>query len=123
VTDSRAIDPRDGTPMCFTDDLAFARIFKTQSRNYCFAMKSLIGKDSKKAYEEFRDFFLFFENVKKFGVSVWPQNFSHHCEKSTGYVKPMEVLKHWVRCTEERRQAFLPCVRLQWKYHSAVLSG
>ena len=68
VTDSRAIDPRDGTPMCFTDDLAFARIFKTQSRNYCFAMKSLIGKDSKKAYEEFRDFFLFFENVKKFGL-------------------------------------------------------
>jgi hypothetical protein len=68
VTDSRAIDPRDGTPMCFTDDIAFARIFKTQSRNYCFAMKSLIGKDSKKAYEEFHDFFQFFENVKKFGL-------------------------------------------------------
>jgi hypothetical protein len=64
ATDSRAIDPRDGTPMCFTDDLSFARIFKTQSRNYCFAMKSLIGKDSKKAYEEFNDFFRFLNTSK-----------------------------------------------------------
>ena len=53
VTDARAIDPRDGTSMCFFDDAAFVRVFKTQSRNYCFAMKSLIGKDSKKAYREF----------------------------------------------------------------------
>jgi hypothetical protein len=36
VTDSRVIDPMDGTPMCFTDDIGLAQIFKTQSRNYCF---------------------------------------------------------------------------------------
>jgi hypothetical protein len=58
VTDAMAIDLRDGTPMCFFDDDAFVRVLKTQSRNYCFAMKSLIGKDSKKAYREFHDFLL-----------------------------------------------------------------
>jgi hypothetical protein len=47
-TDSRVIDPRDGTPMCFTDDIGLAQIFKAQSRSYCFPMKSLLGKDSKK---------------------------------------------------------------------------
>ena len=64
VTDAMAIDLRDGTPMCFFDDDAFVRVLKTQSRNYCFAMKSLIGKDSKKAYEEFNDFFRFLNTSK-----------------------------------------------------------
>jgi hypothetical protein len=31
-----------------------------QSRNYCFAVKSLLGKDNKDAYEEISDFFKFF---------------------------------------------------------------
>ncbi len=68
VTDSRAIDPRDGSPLCTVDDATFGRIFHNQSRNYCFAMKSLIGKDSKRAYKQFSDFFQFFERVKKFGL-------------------------------------------------------
>ena len=67
VTDGRAIDPQTGIPFC-TDDGTFSRIFTNQSQNFCFAMKSLIGKDSKKAYKEFSDFFRFFEQVKKFGL-------------------------------------------------------
>jgi hypothetical protein len=45
VTDPRAVDP-----------------------NYCFAMKSLLGKDSKETYKEFADFFSFFERVMKEGL-------------------------------------------------------
>jgi hypothetical protein len=69
VTDGRAIDPRDGSPLSM-DDVSFGRIFNNQSRNYCFAMKSLIGKDTKRAYKEFADLFKFFENVKKNGLSA-----------------------------------------------------
>jgi len=68
VSDSRAIDPRDGVPLISEGDGAFGRIFKVQSRNYCFAMKSLLGKDCKAAYKEFADFFLFFERLKKYGL-------------------------------------------------------
>jgi hypothetical protein len=68
VTTARGIDCIDGTPMCFFDDAAFVRLFKTQSRNYCFAMKSLIGKDSKRPIDSFAIFFAFFEGVKKFGL-------------------------------------------------------
>jgi len=57
ITDARAIDPKDGTPLCSKG--VFGRIFKVQSRNYCFAMKSLLGKDCKDAYKEFADFFFF----------------------------------------------------------------
>jgi hypothetical protein len=54
-TDARAVDPRDGKPLsCFNEGMG--RIFSTQSRNYCFAMKSLLGKDSKEAYREFSYF-------------------------------------------------------------------
>jgi hypothetical protein len=68
VTDHRALDPCDGVPLCTMDGETLGQIFNNQSRNSCFAMKSLIGKDSKRAYKEFTDFFSFFERVKKFGL-------------------------------------------------------
>jgi hypothetical protein len=49
ITDPSAIDPRDGVPISYMNGV-FGWIFKVQSRNYCFAMKSLLGKDSKTAY-------------------------------------------------------------------------
>jgi hypothetical protein len=67
ITDKRAIDPKDGAPLSISDGV-LGRIFKVQSRNYCFAMKSLLGKDCKSAYKEFSDFFLFFERLKKYGL-------------------------------------------------------
>ncbi len=68
ITNGRAIDPRSGIPLCTVHHETFGRMFSNQSRNFCFAMKSLIGNDSKKAYKEFSDFFQFFERVKKFGL-------------------------------------------------------
>jgi hypothetical protein len=70
VTDARAIDPRDGSPLCMTMDEMMGRMFHNQSRNNCFALKSLIGKDCKKAYKEFADFFQFFEVVKRYGLAA-----------------------------------------------------
>jgi hypothetical protein len=64
VTDGRAIDPRDGSPPSM-DDVSFGHIFNNQSRNYCFTIQSLIGKDTKRAYKEFANLFKFFENIKK----------------------------------------------------------
>ena len=69
ITDARAIDPRDGTPLAHSQDGIFGNLFKVQSRNYCIAMKTLLGKDSQKAYQEFRDVFDFFEKVRK-GLSA-----------------------------------------------------
>jgi len=66
VTDYRGIDPRNGMPL--SSDGLLGRIFKVQSCNYCFPMKSLLGKDCKLAYREFSDFFLFFEHLKKYGL-------------------------------------------------------
>jgi hypothetical protein len=68
ITDARAVDPKNGIPLCAVNHEHIGRIFSNQSRNYCFAMKSLIGKDSKVAYKEFSDFFLFFERLKKHGL-------------------------------------------------------
>jgi hypothetical protein len=68
ISDHRAIDARDGVPLSSLADGVFGRIFKVQSRNYCFAMKSLLGKDCKTAYREFSDFFLFFERLKSCGL-------------------------------------------------------
>jgi hypothetical protein len=68
IMDGRAINPQTGVPLCTADDDNFGSIFSNQSRNFCFAIKSLIGKDSKKAYKEFSDFFKFFEGVKRFGI-------------------------------------------------------
>jgi flagellar biosynthesis regulator FlbT len=71
VTDARVIDPRDGSPLSYQEDGVFGNLFRVQSRNYCFIMKTLLGKDSKAAYREFSDVFLFFEKVFKEGL---PEN-------------------------------------------------
>jgi len=68
VTDPRAIDPRDGSPLAYQEDGVFGNLFRVQSRNYCFVMKTLLGKDSKAAYREFSDVFLFFEKFFKEGL-------------------------------------------------------
>ncbi len=47
--DRRAINPLIGVPLSTVDDETFGRIFSNQSHNYCFAMKSLLGKDCEKA--------------------------------------------------------------------------
>ncbi len=49
IIDARAVDPRDGTPISCVED-GVGCLFSTQSRNYCFALKSLVRKDSKPAY-------------------------------------------------------------------------
>jgi hypothetical protein len=67
ITDRRAIDPRNGSPLSSVDD-EFGRIFNVQSRNYCFPVKSLLGKDTKDAYKEFSDFFKFFEKIQREGL-------------------------------------------------------
>jgi hypothetical protein len=48
VTDARAIDPRDGSPLSMTMDEVMGHMFQNQSRNNCFALKCLIGKDCKR---------------------------------------------------------------------------
>ena len=68
VTDPNAIDPRDGSPLAYSEDGVFGNIFKVQSRNYCFIMKTLLGKDSKSAYQEFADIFKFFEMLMLEGL-------------------------------------------------------
>jgi hypothetical protein len=68
VTDRRAIDPRDGTPLAYTEDGVYGNIFKVQSRNYCFILQTLLAKDSKNAYQEFKDVFQFFERVMSEGL-------------------------------------------------------
>jgi hypothetical protein len=63
ITDPRAVDPKDGSPLSCMEDGLVGHIFKTQSRNYCFTVKSLLGKDSKPAYNEFSDFFKSFLRI------------------------------------------------------------
>lgn len=70
VTDSRAIDPRDGCPLAYSEDGVFGNLFRVQSRNYCFILKSLVGKDSKQAYREFADVFKFFDNLMANGLPL-----------------------------------------------------
>jgi hypothetical protein len=65
VTDRRAIDPRDRSPLSYNEPGIFGNLYKVQSRNYCFLLKSLLGKDSKKAYQEFKDVFEFFDMLMK----------------------------------------------------------
>jgi hypothetical protein len=55
IIDKRAIDPCSGKPLCcYTDNLLG---FSCQSQNFCFIIKSLIGKDTKENYNHFADFF------------------------------------------------------------------
>jgi len=66
ITDSRAIDPRTGLPLCSR----FHNVVhnNSQSRNNCFVVKSMIGKDCRDSYEQFRDMFSFFDQVMKHGL-------------------------------------------------------
>jgi hypothetical protein len=58
VTDHHAVDPRNGISL--SSDGLLGQIFKVQSRNYRFPLKSLLGKDCKMAYREFSDLIFFF---------------------------------------------------------------
>jgi hypothetical protein len=57
ITDPRAVDPRDGTPLSYTEDGLLGNL-----------LKSMLGKDSKKAYSAFKDVFEFFDNIMKEGL-------------------------------------------------------
>lgn len=46
VTDPRAINPHDNSPLSCAEDGVFGNLFQVQSQNYCFIMKSLLDKDS-----------------------------------------------------------------------------
>jgi hypothetical protein len=75
VTNPRAIDPLGGSPLSYTEDGVFDNLFRVQSRNYCSIMKSLLGKDSKRAYAEFQDLFKFFDNLmpeNEYGCRIMP---------------------------------------------------
>ncbi len=67
VTDRRAVDLRDGSPLSCIDDAFIGRIFQTQSQNYCFVVKSLMGKGTNDAYKQFEDFF---NSLKRSGRKV-----------------------------------------------------
>jgi hypothetical protein len=58
ITDRMAVDPKDGSLLSSLDD-EFGMTFNVQSRNYCFAAKSLLGKDTKDSYSKFT-FYIFF---------------------------------------------------------------
>jgi hypothetical protein len=51
ITVKRVLNPRDGSPLSSLDN-DFGRIFNVQSQNYCFAVKSLLGRDNTNAYKE-----------------------------------------------------------------------
>ena len=55
ILDKRAIDLCLGRPLCSRMDNLLG--FSCQSQNFCFIFKSLIGKDSKDAYNNLKDFF------------------------------------------------------------------
>ena len=109
ITDGRAIDPQTGVPLCTADDDTLGSIFTNESWNFYFAIKSLIGKDSKKNYKEFTDFF--FENVKKFGLPVAELGLA---------IMPMDVwsprdLSSIWKCLNTGSGAFLSFVCLLWE--------
>jgi len=69
ITDSQLVDPRIGSPMYTIDDGPSDQLLDNQSQIYCLAMKSLIGKDTKKSLIEVcRLYLIFFENLKKHGL-------------------------------------------------------
>jgi hypothetical protein len=124
ITDPRAIDPRDGTPLACQEDGMYGHLFKVQSRNYCFVMKTLLGKDSKAAYREFSDVFKFFEKVMVEGlpeningprimaITVWsPQDLSSIWKSlNTGGGARKSGDRHWCHlcpCTGNKIASFL----------------
>ena len=68
VTDLDAVDPRTSIPISREEDGVFGRIYSNQGRNYCFVLKSLLGKDMKAAYQEFKDLIDFFDKVMQEGI-------------------------------------------------------
>lgn len=66
IIDKRAIDPRSGRPLWSGTKSILG--FACQSRNFCFIFKSLIGRDTNEAYDEFSDFFKFFEKLGQEGL-------------------------------------------------------
>ncbi len=66
ITDHRAVDPRTGLPLC--SRLNNVTHHDSQSRNNCFVMKSMIGRDCRDSYEHFRDMFAFFDYIMKHGL-------------------------------------------------------
>jgi len=124
ATDWRAINPRDGTSLAYSQDGVFGKIFNVQSRNNCFIMKTLLGKDSKAAYQHFADVFRFFKHVKAEGlpanengprimpIIVWsPQDLSSIWKSlNTGGGARKTGDKHWCHlcaCTGNRIASFL----------------
>jgi hypothetical protein len=58
ITDRRAIDPRDGSPLCSSIDGLVGRIFKVQSPNYCFTFRLCSGKIARMLTESSQIFFV-----------------------------------------------------------------
>lgn len=48
----------------------FGNLFHVQSRNYCFVMETLLGKNLTAAFQEFSDVFVFFLNLFKEGLPL-----------------------------------------------------
>jgi len=124
MTDSRAINPRYGTPLAYTEEGVFGKIFNVQSRNNCFIIKTLLGKDSKAAYQHFSDVFSFFQRLKDEGlpanengprimpIIVWsPQDLSSIWKSlNTGGGARKTGCKHWCHlcaCTGDRIASFV----------------
>jgi len=68
LVDKRAIDPKTKRPLFTFSEELLGSAFSCQSRNFCFILKSLIGRDTKDAYDAFSDFFKFFEMVRDIGI-------------------------------------------------------
>lgn len=124
ITDGCAINPRDGLPLAYSEDGIFGNIFNNQSRNFCFLMKMLLGKDGKITYQEFADVFYSFERVMKEGLPasefgpkimpliVWsPQDLSSIWKSlNTGGGARKCGNKHWCHlcaCTGNKIASFL----------------
>jgi hypothetical protein len=91
VTDPRAVDPRDGKRLsCFGDGMGC--IFSTKSCHCCFAVKSLLGKDSKEAYQEFSDFFFFLERIMREGLPALPLG---PCILHINVLSPQDLSSIW----------------------------
>jgi len=119
ITDPPTVDPRDGTPLVYSHEGIIGNIFKVQSCNYCFILKTLLGRDSKAAYHEFADVFKFFENLMKDGlpanqygprivpIIVWsPQDLSRIWKSlNTGSGTRKAGTRHWCylcACTSDK---------------------
>ena len=72
VVDYRAYDPLTGKPLSSTvlNDALRVRLFDCQSRNYCYVLKMLFGKDSKQVYKDvFQDVFNYAKILTEVGIA------------------------------------------------------